>query len=183
MIVKTTVSGTEPALSIFSHAPAPIRGKRNREKWPQFICGRIPTSLACSQKVVPMGGHRLWTQRSVDDSLTWDARWAVTHRSLWKCLISDTLAIGGSVNGGLTPSSDDLWGQPSSRSSTATQDRRMGGQDNSEMSSPLLSPWGIRVIHNCAIWLLGAILPTAFISLLFDGEPCQSRRTLTTKIM
>ena len=34
MIVKTTVDGTGPTLSIFSHATAPIRGKRNREKWP-----------------------------------------------------------------------------------------------------------------------------------------------------
>ena len=107
MIGQTTANEIEPALSIFSHVPVRIPGKRNRDKWPQVNCDGVPTSLTCARKVVLMGGRRLWAHRSLDDSFTWDAWWSITPRRVWKCLISDTLPPGGSMNGGLTPSSDD----------------------------------------------------------------------------
>ena len=113
-------------LSICSHIPAPIRGERNRGKWPLVLSDCGPASLTCAQKVVLMGGHRLWIQRSVDDSFTWDACRSVSPRSLWKCLISDAISLGGSANGGLTPSSDAKGDQPMSRSSSITHDYKMG---------------------------------------------------------
>ena len=106
-IVTTTAIGKEPTLSIFAHVPVTICGKRNREKWPRINCDGVPTSLTCSQKVVLMGGHLLWPRRSLGDSSTWDAWRSLTPRYVWKCLISDTLSRGGSVNGGLNPSSAD----------------------------------------------------------------------------
>ena len=48
-----------------------------------------------------MGGRRLWNYRVVGESFTWGDWRAATPRYLWKCLLSDSLTIGGPANGGL----------------------------------------------------------------------------------
>ena len=92
VIVKTTVNGTEQTLSIFSHVPVPVHGKRNRERLHLINCDGVPNRITCAQKVVLMGGNRLWAHKSLDDSFTWDAWRSLTPRYVWKCLISDTLS-------------------------------------------------------------------------------------------
>ena len=74
------------------------------------------------------GGRRLWSHRDLEDSCTWDARWSISPRRWRNCLVSDSLTIGGSANGGLTPSSDIYVGQTVENPSSGSHDFRAGGR-------------------------------------------------------
>ena len=64
---------------------------------------KFPPPLSRDQRILLMGGHRLWKHRTPGDSFTWDAWRALSPRYIWKCLISDVLTHVGAMNGGLTP--------------------------------------------------------------------------------
>ena len=102
MVAKTSSTGKDPALSLFSHVTVPIQGTRMKEKRPPILADGELTPLTCSRRIPSTGGHIFWRHRLNDDSFTWDACWALSPRYVWGCLISDVLTHGGVVNGGLT---------------------------------------------------------------------------------
>ena len=80
-------------------------GRRTSGKRHQVSRNGNPKTLSCARKSVFASGHTLWKHRNVDDSFTIDAWWSIPARRVWKCLISDTLTLGGEADGGLTPPS------------------------------------------------------------------------------